>query len=220
MRKSFVVFGICCLVIVSGFTILLIYPNSETVNLDMNRMHGTVSTAMGSPILGNPSASITIIEFGDYQCNKCYQWFHETKPAIMENYIETGKANMVFVDLAFLDSDSAQASRASYCAEEQEMYWEFHNAIYNFPKSQFNETWIDSLKLKEFASDLNLDMDLFESCLDSEKYSKRVEYNFEQARKHGVDGTPGFFIVGPNSQEQFQGAQPFSTFKQIMDKMI
>ena len=220
MRKGFVVFGICCLVGVSGFTILLTYPNSETVNLDMNRMHGKVSTAMGSPILGNPSAPITIIEFGDYQCNKCYQWFHETKPAIMENYIETGKANMVFVDLAFLDSDSTQAARASYCAEEQEMYWEFHNALYNFPKSQFNETWIDSSKLKEFAIDLDLNMDLFESCLDSEKYSKRVEYNFEQARKHGVDGTPGFFIVGPNSQEQFQGPQPFSTFKQIMDEMI
>ena len=220
MHKGILGFGFCSIIAFSGFTIFLIYPNSETVNLDMNRMHGTVSTAMASPILGNPSAPITIIEFGDYQCYQCYQWFHETKPAIMQDYIDTGKANMVFVDLAFLDSNSLQAARASYCAEEQEMYWEFHNTLYNFHTSQFNERWIDSLKLKEFAFELNLDMELFESCLDSEKYSKRLEYNFEQAKKNGIDGTPGFFIIGPNDQKQFQGAQPFSTFKQIMDEMI
>ena len=39
----------------------------ESVNLDMERTHGTVSTAMGSPVLGNPDAEITIVEFGDYQ---------------------------------------------------------------------------------------------------------------------------------------------------------
>ena len=220
MSRGFLVFSFCCFVIVCGSTIFLISPNSETINLDMNRMHGTVSTVMGSPILGNPSAPITIIEFGDYQCSQCHLWFHETKPAIMKHYIETGKANMVFIDLAFLDSDSSKAARASYCAEEQEMYWEFHNTLYNSPNSQFDEILIDSSKLKEFASNLNLDMDLFESCLDSEKYSKRVEYNFEQAKKNGVNSTPGFFIVGPSNQEQFHGAQPFSTFKQIMDEMI
>jgi len=47
-----------------------------------------------------------------------------------------------------------------------------------------------------------------------------VQYNNQQAREHGVRGTPGFFIVGPDSQEQLGGAQPFSVFKQVMDSMI
>jgi protein-disulfide isomerase len=47
--------------------------------LDMGRTHGTVSTAMGSPILGDTSAPITIVEFGDYQCHQCFNWFHNTK---------------------------------------------------------------------------------------------------------------------------------------------
>ena len=71
--------------------------NSETVNLDMGREHGTISTAMGSPILGDPSAPITIVEFGDYQCERCYQWFHTTKPSIVENYIEIYKEISGFI---------------------------------------------------------------------------------------------------------------------------
>jgi len=67
---------------------------------------------------------------------------------------------------------------------------------------------------------LGIDLELFESCLDSGKYSKRVQYNNQQAREHNVRGTPGFFIVGPDSQEQLGGAQPFSVFKQVMDSMI
>ena len=42
---------------------------------------------MGSPILGDPSANITIVEFGDYQCHQCYNWFHDTKPAITQEYV-------------------------------------------------------------------------------------------------------------------------------------
>jgi protein-disulfide isomerase len=194
---------------------------SETVNLDMGRTHGDVSTAMGSPILGDPSAPITIVEFGDYQCSSCYNWFHEQKPAIYENYIATGKANLVFVDLAVLGRDSSTAAQASYCAEDQGMYWEYHDLLYNSQESQIDNGWANSERLKAFAFSLGLDMDLFESCLDSGKYTKRVQYNVSEAKKHGARATPTFIIVGPdNQQEQFQGGQPYSTFKKIMDKMI
>ena len=62
---------------------------------------------------------------------------------------------------------------------------------------------------------------IFESCLDSGKYQKRVQYNIQEAKKHGARATPTFVIVGPdNQQEQFQGGQPYTTFKRIMDAMI
>ena len=212
--------GVVVVAIIAGIIVSVSSSPSETINLDMGRTHGTISTAMGSPILGNPDASITIVEFGDYQCHQCYNWFHNTKPAITKEYIETGKANLVFVDLAFLGSDSPKAAQASYCAEDQEMYWEYHDILYTFQESKINNGWANTERLKAFASSLELDMDLFNSCLDSEKYSKRVQYNSQQAREHGVRGTPGFFIVGPDGQQQLGGAQPFSVFKQIMDSMI
>ena len=219
MNKKGIIVGVIVVAIVTGISVSYLSPSSETVNLDMGRTHGTISTAMGSPILGDPSAPITIVEFGDYQCERCYEWFHETKPSIVQDYIDTGKANLVFVDLAFLGKDSIPASMATYCAEDQEMYWEYHDLLYNF-QEHVDNGWANSERLKAFAFSLGLDKDLVESCLDSEKYSKRVQYNIQQARENGVRGTPGFFIVGPNGQQQIGGAQPFSVFKQILDPMI
>ena len=220
MNKKAVILGVIVIAIVAGIAASVSSSTSEIVNLDMGRTHGTISTVMGSAILGDPSAPITIVEFGDYQCHQCYNWFHNTKPAITRDYIETGKANLVFVDLAFLGNDSPKAAQASYCAEDQGMYWDYHDILYNSQEPKIDGGWANSERLKAFAFSLGLDMELFESCLDSGKYSKRVQYNIQQARDHGVRGTPGFFIVGPDGQQQISGAQPFSVFKQIMDPMI
>ena len=220
MNKLGVILAVIVITIIAGVTASLSASTSETVNLDMGRTHGTISTAMGSPILGDPSAPITIVEFGDYQCHQCYNWFHNTKPAIFQEYIETGKVNLVFVDLAFLGRDSPKAAQATYCAEDQEMYWEYHDTLYTSQESKIDSGWANTERLKAFAFNMELDMELFDSCLDSGKYSKRVQYNSQQARDHGVRGTPGFFIVGPYGQEQLGGAQPFSVFKQILDTMI
>ncbi|MGD8708075.1 MAG: thioredoxin domain-containing protein, partial [Nitrosopumilaceae archaeon] len=121
MKKKGIVIGVIVAIIVIGAAASYSSSSIEYTNLDMSRTHGTVSTAMGSPVLGDPDAPITIVEFGDYQCHACYNWFHTHKPAIYENYIATGKANLVFVDLAFLGRDSPTASQASYCAEDQGM---------------------------------------------------------------------------------------------------
>ena len=220
MNKKGVIIGVIIVAIIAGIAASYSSSQSETVNLDMGRTHGTISTAMGSPILGNPSAPITIVEFGDYQCHQCYNWFHNTKPAIVQDYVNTGKANIVFIDLAFLGSDSPKAAQASYCAEDQGMYWKYHDVLYNSQEPTIDGGWANSERLKAFAFSLDLDMELFESCLDSEKYSKRVQYNIQQARENGVRGTPGFFIVGPDGQQQVGGAQPFSIFKQILDPMV
>jgi protein-disulfide isomerase len=53
----------------------------------------------GVPLLGNPSAPVTIIEFGDFQCPFCDRFAKETEPQINQTYIQTGKVNMLFVHL-------------------------------------------------------------------------------------------------------------------------
>jgi len=219
MNKKGAILGIVVISIIISIASFASSP-SETYDLDMARTHGDISTAMGSPILGNPLAPITIVEFGDYQCHQCYNWFHNTKPMIMRDYIETGKANLVFVDFAFLGKDSPKASQATYCADDQGKYWEYHNSLYTSQESKIDSGWANSERLKAFAFNLDLDMELFNECLDSEKYSKRIQYNSQQARDNGVRGTPGFFIVGPDDQKQIAGAQPFSVFQRIMDSMV
>lgn len=218
MKKILIFAGVVAAAIMSIAASLS--TSSENIDLDMDRTHGTISTAMGSSILGNPIAPITIIEFGDYQCHQCYNWFHNTKPAIFENYVDTGRVNFIFVDMAFLGRDSPKAAQASYCAEDQGKYWEYHDLLYLSQEPQIDNGWANPERLKAFAFNLGLDMELFENCLDSGKYSKRVQFNIDEAKKHGINGTPGFFIVGPDGQQKISGAQPYSVFKLVLDSMI
>ena len=221
MKKKGLILGIIIISIIVGVAASVSSSNVESYDIDMTRTHGSISTAMGSPILGDPDAPVSIVEFGDYQCHQCHNWFLDTKPMIMRDYIETGKVNLVFVDFAFLGRDSPKAAEATYCADDQNKYWEYHDSLYTAQESKIDNGWANSERLKAFAFNLNLDMDLFNECLDSGKYSKRVQYNSQEARDNGVRGTPGFFIIGPDFQQHpIGGAQPFSVFQRVLDTMI
>ena len=204
-------------------SVAALYPTlseTESINLDMNRSSGTVNTSMGSPVLGSPDAPVTIIEFGDYQCSQCKKWFFDSKPKIVSNLIDTGKTSLIFVDIAFLGKDSLPASAATYCAEEQGKYWDYHSILYS-NQLGIDDGWANSERLKAFAFDLGLDMDLFTSCLDSGKYDKRVRFNTSVATKNGVNSTPTFIIVGPDGEQiMIRGPQPYSVFEETIESMI
>ncbi|MFB5598486.1 MAG: DsbA family protein, partial [Nitrosopumilaceae archaeon] len=84
-----------------------------------------------------------------------------------------------------------------------------------------DDGWANPERLKAFAFSLDLDMKLFNNCLDSGKYAKRVQHNIDEAKKAGASATPTFFIVGlDGKQEKITGAQPYSVFKNVMDSML
>ena len=175
----------------------------------------------GSPALGPESAPITIVEFGDYQCEACYAWFHNTRDTLIDNYIETGKAKLIFVDIPFLGRDSPKAAEASYCAEDQGKYWEYHTMLYTFQDGHPDSGWADRDRLNSFAFSLNMNIDEFDECMDSSKYKKRVKANYDEAVKNGVQSTPTFIMISENGRiEQFSGAQPYSVFSAMMESML
>ena len=175
----------------------------------------------GSYPLGSESASVTIVEFGDYQCEACYYWFHNTRASLIDNYIETGKAKLVFVDLPFLGRDSPKAAQASYCAEDQEKYWEYHTMLYTFQDGPPDSGWADRDRLNSFAFSLDMNMDEFNNCMDSSKYQKRVKANYDEAVKHGVQQTPSFIIISQDGMtKKFAGAQPYSVFAATIEPML
>jgi protein-disulfide isomerase len=175
----------------------------------------------GSPALGSESAPVTIVEFGDYQCEACYHWFHNTRDTLIDNYIETGKAKLVFVDLPFLGRDSPKAAQASYCAEDQGKYWEYHTILYTFQDGQPDSGWADRDRLNSFAFSLDMNMDEFNDCMDSSKYQKRVKANYDEAVKNGVQQTPTFIIISQDGTiEKFAGAQPYSVFAATIEPML
>ena len=173
-----------------------------------------------SPVLGSADAQITIVEFGDYQCEACYHWFHNTRDTLIDNYIETGKAKLIFVDLPFIGQDSRLAAQASYCAEDQGKYWEYHEILYIFQEGE-NSGWADRDRLNSFAFSLDMNMDEFNDCMDYSKYAKRVQANYDQAVKNGVQGTPTFIIISQDgTTEKFDGPQPYSVFAAIIEPML
>jgi len=190
-------------------------------SITASQQSSLVNLENGSPPLGSESAPITIVEFGDYQCEACYHWFHNTRSTLIDNYIETGKAKLVFVDLPFLGRDSPIAAQASYCAEDQEKYWKYHSMLYNFQEGAPDSGWADRDRLNSFAFTLNMNMDEFNDCMDSSKYKIRVKANYNEAVKQGAQATPTFIIISQNgTTEKFSGAQPYSVFAATIESML
>lgn len=212
--KTYIVFLL--LVTFALVTYVVVLPQLDSFKVWPGRNYGTISTSLGSPLLGSSSAPITIIEFGNYQCQECKRWFQETKPLIMKNYIDAGKINMIFIDMEPPDKSALLASEATYCANEQEKYWDYHNILFS---SQIeNET--DTILFKKFASDIGLDRILFDQCLDSGKYEKKIKYNTYEATKNGVKRLPTFIIINSAGKyEKISGLQPFSVFEEKIGLM-
>jgi len=180
-----------------------------------------VNLENGSPLLGSESAPVTIVEFGDYQCEACYAWFHNTRDTLIDNYIETGKAKLIFVDLPFLGRDSPKAAHASYCAEDQDKYWEYHTILYTFQDGHPDSGWADRDRLNSFAFSLDMNMDEFNECMDSSKYKQRVKANYDDAVKNGATQTPTFILVSSDgTTKKLGGAQPYSVFAATIESML
>ena len=183
-------------------------------------MIGNIDVTMSPPVMGSDDAPITIIEFGDYQCPKCDQWFQNEKPTITENYIDTDKAKLYFVDFPFLGQDSDNAANASYCANDQGKFWEYHSTLYN-NQGGINEGWASIDTLKQFGADLGFDIVQFNSCVDSNKHADRVSYNKQVGIDQGVEGTPVFIIVASDgTTERIDGPQSSAIFAEVIDSML
>ena len=131
----------------------------------------SVNIKNGSPVLGS-NATITIIQFGEYQDESSSDWFFNTRPDLIKNFVETGKANLVFMDMPFLGNDSPIASQATYCADEQDRYWPYHFMLFNMQKG-IDDGWADRESLNSYAFNLGLDSNEFNDCMDSGKYQDR-----------------------------------------------
>jgi len=174
----------------------------------------------GSPILGDPNAPITLVEFGDYQCHYCNVFFHNTEESILKNYVETGKVKMIFKDFTIIGPDSVTASHRAHCADEQGMFWEYHDILYNNWTGE-NNGWASSDNLLRFAVEVGLDIDQWSDCMNDSKYSKIISASNQDARTLELTGTPSFFVIGPDGEvTKLFGAQPYSQFQNVFDSFL
>ena len=164
----------------------------------------------GNAIIGDPDAPITIVEWSDFECPFCARFYNDAYQDIKENWIDTGKAKLVFRDFPLSFHANAQkAHEAAECAGDQDMYYEMHDALFE------NGVSGGVSSFKTYAADLGLDQAEFDDCLDSGKHEAEVKKDMADGMKAGVQGTPGFIIEG----QLISGAQPYAVFEQLLNSL-
>ena len=176
------------------------------------------------PVIGNPDAPITIIEFSDFQCPFCARFHIQTLPLILEQYIEQGKVKLVFRDFPIqsIHPNALPASVAAECANEQGKFKEMHDMLFDNQNQWNKQETADALSLfSSYAIEIQLDQETFDSCLTSGKYIEEIRKDLDDGRDYGVSGTPGFFVGNERiGFVELKGAQPFDSFKKIIDAQL
>ena len=195
--------------------VLAVYPETEK---ESKIFTASKLIENGSPIIGEPNAPITILEWGDYQCTFCYKFHQNTLDIIKENFIESGKVNLVFKDFPLNGPDSLLAAEAAYCAEDQGKYWQYHDELYENWGGE-KTGWITRDSLDRFANSVNLDLIKFNECLNNHKYQDRVKTLHEFGKELGIDATPSFLIFNDQKIIKIRGNQPLEVFLKTFDEM-
>ncbi len=165
-------------------------------------------TQKNNHIRGDFNAPITLVEFSDFEC-PFSEKNYPTMNKIFENY--NGKVRLVYKHFPLSFHQNAQkAAEASECADEQGKFWEYHDKIFENQSSGLSVE-----KFKQWAANLDLNTKKFNDCLDSGKYTQKVQDDFQEGQQKEVNGTPATFING----QLISGALPYDSFKQIIDSL-
>jgi len=183
----------------------------------------TTTTLDDDAIMGNQNtATVAIVEFSDYDCPYCKRHSTSIHNQIKENFVDTGKALYVFRDLPLSSHPHAQKkAEAAECATKQggdEKYFQFHDKL--FAGSISNDAGLVSL-----AQELNLDIDEFKNCLESEEMTDEVRNDINDASQAGIRSTPGFVIGKLDSNKNVTGsiisdAQSYEAFETVINKYL
>ena len=151
----------------------------------------------------------------------CIRDSHNTEHKIFENYVMTGKVNVIFKDYTIIGPDSVVAAHAAHCAGEQGKFWEFHNTLYNNWDGE--ETgWAGQENVVRFAQENNLNMNQFIDCNNELKYQGLISNSNSDAKSLGITGTPAFYVISMKNQQvqTISGAQPYEVFERIFNSML
>lgn len=187
-------------------------PTTATVSID------------DDAILGNKdTAKIAIVEFSDYECPFCQRHWAEVHPTIVEKYIDTGEAIMVYRDfpLVSIHDYAKPAALAAECVQDlggDDAYYEFHDLLFGKGFSSVSD-------IVDLAGDLGFDKSKVQSCIDNDTYADEIDADTQDALAVGLQSTPSFVIGTLNDDGTVDGtvvigAQPLSVFEETIDSYL
>jgi protein-disulfide isomerase len=176
----------------------------------------------GASYQGSTSAPVTLIDFSDLQCHLCNRFVKATEPQINSTYVQTGKVAFVYLHLPNRGFDSYPAALAAVYTSDQGKFWQYHNLLYQ-NQGPIDSGWANKDNLKKFASQIpGIDIQRFNSWIDSRKYASFVENDIGLADSLGIHATPSFVIFkGDGSNlDTLSGAYPFPSSQTLIDEKI
>jgi protein-disulfide isomerase len=160
-----------------------------------------------SPSRGAAKPVVTIVEFSDFECPFCKQVQSALKQ-VVETYGR--EVRLVFKHLPLEGHrNSLPAARATYCAAEQDRFWQFHDAV-------FAAGNLSPPVFEQIASELGLGLPKFQECVASERSRTAVVKDIEAARLLRIESTPSFVVNG----KVMKGALGFADFQKIIEQEL
>jgi len=163
----------------------------------------------GRPALGPESAPVRLILFSDFQCPYC-QDYGETLKEVVQNYGD--KVQLVFrqFPLTSIHQNAQRAAEASLCANDQNHFWEMHDAMFE------NQENLKEDNIILLAKNVGLDEEAFKTCLTSSRHKADVKEDIRAGSIVGTEGTPTLFING----RYLTGGQPYGAIAAIIDEEL
>jgi protein-disulfide isomerase len=187
--------------------------------------HPTSFTDEGYPLLGDPDAPVSLVEYSDYLCPYCGRHFTVTAPALIARYVENGEVNFVFRDfpLADLHPTAAAGHAAALCVAEQDsgLFWAYHDRLF-----EEQETWksipFAAQYFENLAEEVGADLGAYLTCIESGRTVELVDGRVAEARAQGFGSTPSFQIVDNRTGDVYEiiGSQPLAVFTEALDAVV
>lgn len=199
--------------------------NTALVPLDLPELQSNsqalVQTAQGI-VLGNEDAPVTIVEFADFQCPGCGAFAGMVKPQIELAWVETGQVKFVFYDfpLTSIHPHAFLAARAARCANEQNLFWDFHDALFRY-QSRWSLTASPPIDLfEDYAAEVGLEQGAFSSCLRSDRHAETVTANMILGEQLGVTGTPSVMVSSGGGMARQIPANSFEAIQDVVTGLL
>ncbi len=189
---------------------ILLYSKDLEFNLNNKVNNYSIMNIVQSkrnPFLGNKDAKVVIVEYADFQCRFCKQFF----PIIRRLTVEyKDKIRFEFRDFPILGDNSVFLAESGKCVNEQGKFFEFHDKIYTSKNKVTKEN------LFYILNSIGVNIEKFNDCMQNRRYKKLVEDDLESGFRAGVKGTPTIFING----NKLDGVVPYSVLKKVVDRFI
>ncbi|MGH7477417.1 MAG: DsbA family protein [Longimicrobiales bacterium] len=161
--------------------------------------------AMAEPVVIGPTdAPNKLVVFSDFMCPGCQAWAQRIEPLLKERYADPGVLQIAYYDFPLGGSHvhSFLAARAARCAQDQGRFWEYHDLLFARQRD-WSFVRAPASDFVDYAADLGLDRNSFETCLRSDRHAELVTASRVLGDQLGVNSTPTVLINGKRVGDPF-----------------